>query len=95
MATPIWDRQEISSTVAQYRGTDYEASLEAFDKRIVEAVQKGHPPEMIARSSSATPSDSSEMANSYRREDTAIHLNKIWMAMNLTHRHLHALQLPA
>jgi hypothetical protein len=49
VATPIWDRQEISSTVAQYRETEYAASLEAFDKRIVEAVQKGHPPELIAK----------------------------------------------
>ena len=95
MATPIWDRQEISSTVAQYRGTDYEASLEAFDKRIVEAVQKGHPPEMIARSSFATPSDSSEMANYIYGKTQLFNLNKIWMAMYLTHRHLHALQLPA
>lgn len=49
MATPIWDRQEITSTVAQYKETKYAASLEAFDKRIIEDVQKGHAPGDIAR----------------------------------------------
>lgn len=49
VATPIWDRQEIASTVAQYRDTNYAASLESFDKGIIEAVKKGHTPEQIAR----------------------------------------------
>ena len=49
VATPIWDRQEITSTVAQYKETEYAASLEAFDKRIIEDVQKGHAPGDIAR----------------------------------------------
>ncbi|BDA48451.1 Retinol dehydrogenase 16 [Coccomyxa sp. Obi] len=49
VATPIWDRQEITSTVAQYKETEFAASLEAFDKRIIEDVQKGHAPGDIAR----------------------------------------------
>ena len=36
------------STVAQYRDTEYAASLEAFDKRIVADVQKGLTPERVA-----------------------------------------------
>ncbi len=49
MSTPIWDRDEITSTVAQYKDTEFAASLEAFDKRIIQAVQKGHSPAAIAR----------------------------------------------
>lgn len=49
VATPIWDRQEITSTVALYKDTEYAASLEAFDKRIIKDVQKGHDPWDIAR----------------------------------------------
>lgn len=49
MSTPIWDREEITSTVAQYKDTEYADSLEAFDKRIIQAVQKGHSPAVIAR----------------------------------------------
>ncbi len=49
VATPIWDRQEITSTVAQYKEREYAASLQAFNKRIVEDVQKGHAPRDIAR----------------------------------------------
>lgn len=55
MATPIWDKQEIASTVAQYKATAYAASLESFDKSIVEAVKKGHTPEQIARSDFSAP----------------------------------------
>ena len=49
VATPIWDREEITSTVAQYKGTAYAASLESFGKGIIEAVRRGHTPERIAR----------------------------------------------
>ena len=49
MATPIWDREEITSTLAQYKDTAYAASLESFDKGIIEAVKKGHTPEQVAR----------------------------------------------
>ena len=49
MATSIWDREEIASTVSQYKDTAYAASLESFDKGIVEAVKKGHTPGQIAR----------------------------------------------
>ncbi len=49
MATPIWDRQEIASTVDQYRDTAYAASLKSFDQNVVEAVKKGHTPEQVAR----------------------------------------------
>ena len=49
VATPIWDREEITSTLAQYKDTAYAASLESFGKGIVEAVKKGHTPEQIAR----------------------------------------------
>ena len=49
VATPIWDREEITSTLAQYKDTSYAASLESFGKGIVEAVRKGHTPEQIAR----------------------------------------------
>ena len=49
MATPIWDREEIASTLAQYKETAYAASLESFGKGIVEAVRKGHTPEQLAR----------------------------------------------
>ncbi|KAK9917367.1 hypothetical protein WJX75_003592 [Coccomyxa subellipsoidea] len=48
VSTPIWDKEEITSTVAQYKDTEYAASLEAFDKRIIQAVQKGHSPADIA-----------------------------------------------
>ena len=49
VATPIWDREEITSTLAQYKDTAYAASLESFGKGIIEAVRKGHTPEQIAR----------------------------------------------
>lgn len=49
VATPIWDRQEIASTVVQYINTAYAASLKSFDEGIVEAVKKGHTTEQIAR----------------------------------------------
>ena len=49
VATPIWDREEITSTLAQYKDTAYAASLESFDKGIIEAVKKGHTPEQVAR----------------------------------------------
>ncbi|CAL5224405.1 g7087 [Coccomyxa viridis] len=49
VATPIWDRQEIASTVDQYRDTAYAASLKSFDQNVVEAVKKGHTPEQVAR----------------------------------------------
>lgn len=49
VATPIWDRQDIASSVDQYKNTAYAASLRAFDKGIVEAVKKGHTPEQVAK----------------------------------------------